>query len=140
MAVAITSLTSPCLAGQINRTPEIVENPVTTIDHSPTTSARTTLRETGRAASLERRFLEPEIETAPREEIEALQEARILELVPYAWSKSAFYRELWSNAGVEPSEITSLDDFRTRIPTFEKADTQAFRERTGDPFGGLLCM
>jgi len=89
---------------------------------------------------LDRRFLEPEIETAPREEIEALQEARILELVPYAWERSAFYREHWSSAGVRPSDIRSLHDFRTKIPTFEKADTQAFRERSGDPFGGLLCM
>jgi phenylacetate-coenzyme A ligase PaaK-like adenylate-forming protein len=117
-----------------------VEIPVTTIDHSPTTTARTTPSETDRAASLERRFLQPEIETAPRAEIEALQRARILELVPYAWSNSAFYRDLWSNAGVEPSDITSLEDFRTKIPTFEKADTQNFRDRTGDPFGGLLCM
>src|SRR6266545_3940888 len=89
---------------------------------------------------LESRFLEPEIETAPRPEIEALQEARILELVPYAWEHSAFYRELWGNAGVYPSDIKSLHDFTTRIPTFEKADTQAFRDRTGDPFGGMLCM
>jgi phenylacetate-coenzyme A ligase PaaK-like adenylate-forming protein len=92
------------------------------------------------AALLERRFLEPELETASRAELEALQEARILELVPYAWENSAFYRELWSNAGVRPSDIRSLHDFTTKIPTFEKADTQAFRDRTGDPFGGLLCM
>jgi len=118
-----------------------VETPVTTIHHSPRTTTRTTPGEAGRAApSLDSRFLEPEIETAPREEIEALQEARILELVRYAWSNSAFYRDLWSNAGVEPSDIKNLDDFTTKIPTFEKADTQAFRDRTGDPFGGLLCM
>ena len=85
------------------------------------------------------RFLEPEIETATRAEIEALQEARILELVPYAWEKSAFYRHLWSKAGVHPSDIKTLDDFRTRIPTFDKSDTQAYRDSTGDPFGGLLC-
>jgi phenylacetate-coenzyme A ligase PaaK-like adenylate-forming protein len=91
-------------------------------------------------AQLERRFLEPEIETAPRAQIEALQERRILQLVSYAWESSAFYRELWSKAGVDPSGINSLQDFCTKVPTFEKADTQAFRDRTGDPFGGLLCM
>src|SRR4029453_13140661 len=85
------------------------------------------------------RFLEPEIETASRQEIEALQEARILELVPYAWENSPFYRQLWVSAGVSPADIKTLDDFRTKIPTFDKSDPQAYRDSTGDPFGGLLC-
>jgi len=89
---------------------------------------------------LDSRFLQPEIETASRVEIEALQETRILALVRYAWANSAFYRDHWSRAGVHPSDIKSLHDFTTKIPTFEKADTQAFRDRTGDPFGGLLCV
>jgi phenylacetate-coenzyme A ligase PaaK-like adenylate-forming protein len=117
---------------------------VTPIDPSSATGMMTrqsAAAGSGRSVSSpDSRFLEPEIETAPREEIEALQEARILELVPYAWENSAFYRDLWGRAGVQPSDIRSLDDFRTKIPTFEKADTQAFRDRTGDPFGGLLCM
>lgn len=89
---------------------------------------------------LARRYLEPEIETATRDTIEALQESRVLELVSYAWENSPFYRDLWENAGVDPSKIRSLADFREQIPTFEKADVQAFRDRTGDPFGGLLCV
>ena len=44
-------------------------------------------------ADYDRRFLEPEIETASREQIAALQEKRILELVPYVWERSPFYRE-----------------------------------------------
>lgn len=87
-----------------------------------------------------RRFLEPEIETASRAEITALQEKRILELVPYVWERSSFYRELWSDAGVKPEEIRSLDDFTRTIPTFCKEDIKAYRDRTGDPFGGLLCV
>lgn len=88
----------------------------------------------------DRRFLEPEIETASREQITQLQEKRILELVPYVWERSAFYRELWSSAGVKPEDIRSLDDFVARIPTFCKDDIKAYRARTGDPFGGLLCV
>jgi phenylacetate-coenzyme A ligase PaaK-like adenylate-forming protein len=103
---------------------------MTSTDYSPARPSR---------SLLDRRFLEPEIETASREVIEKLQEERILQLVSYAWENSAFYRELWSKAGVHPSDITSLHDFTTKIPTFAKADTQAFRDRTGDPFGGLLC-
>ena len=91
-------------------------------------------------ADYDRRFLEPEIETASREQITALQEKRILELVPYVWERSAFYRELWSGAGVTPDDIRSLHDFTTKIPTFCKDDIKAYRDRTGDPFGGLLCV
>ena len=88
----------------------------------------------------DRRFLEPEIETASREQIADLQEKRVHELVPYVWERSAFYRELWSQAGVKPDDIRSLDDFTTKVPTFCKDDIKAYRDRTGDPFGGLLCV
>lgn len=91
-------------------------------------------------ADLDRGFLEPEIETAPREEISRLQEKRILELVPYAFERSAFYRELWTQAGVQPDDVRSLADFTSKVPTFAKKDLVAYRERTGDPFAGLLCV
>jgi phenylacetate-coenzyme A ligase PaaK-like adenylate-forming protein len=90
--------------------------------------------------STDRYFYEPEIETASRDEIRAWQERRVLELIPYLWERSGFYRELWSKAGVTPDDITSLDDFYAKIPTFCKADLQAYRGRTGDPFAGVLCV
>lgn len=106
----------------------------------PTPRPRPVPRSLSAVDGIERRFLQPEIELAAREELKALQESRILELVPYAWENSAFYRELWTAAGVNPSNIKSLDDFHAQIPTFEKSDVQKFRDRTGDPFGGLLCV
>ncbi len=91
-------------------------------------------------AETQRRFLEPGIEAISRPELEQLQEKRILELVEYAWNKSAFYREHWSKVGVSPADITSTADFVARIPTVSKSDIQAYRDRTGDPYGGLLCV
>lgn len=87
-----------------------------------------------------RYFYEPGIETASREEIHAWQERRILELVPYVWERSGFYREHWGGACVQPSDIRSLNDFFAKIPTFSKADLRGYRERTGDPFAGILCV
>src|SRR3954463_15674016 len=84
------------------------------------------------------RYLEPGLETMPRAELEEFQQRRVLELVPEAYAQSAFYRELWSAAGVDPAQIRSLADFRRLVPTFTKKDVQAYRERTGDPFGGML--
>jgi phenylacetate-CoA ligase len=94
----------------------------------------------GDIAFVDRRFLEPAIETASRDDIAELQERRILELVDYAWSHSALYREHWSQAGVSPADIGSVEDFVRRIPTISKVDIQAYRDRTGDPYGGLLCV
>ena len=51
---------------------------------------------------IDSRFLEPEIETAPRAEIEALQEARVLDLVHYAWANSFSTVTSWGKAGVHP--------------------------------------
>lgn len=86
----------------------------------------------------DRRFFQPDIETMPRDRLRALQEQRVLELVPAVYENSPFYRELWDAAGVEPSMVRSLEDFEKRIPTFTKDDLRAYRSRTGDPFGGLL--
>lgn len=94
----------------------------------------------GIEAGIERRFLEPQIETAARDDIAALQERRIVELVDYAWTHSALYREHWSRAGVSAADIGSVEDFVRRIPPITKADIQEYRDRTGDPYGGLLCV
>lgn len=87
-----------------------------------------------------RRFLEPHIETMPRTELAALQERRIIDLVRYAWAHSAFYRQHWTKAGVDPEAVNSIDDFLAIIPTMSKSDMQAYRDRTGDPYAGLLCV
>jgi phenylacetate-coenzyme A ligase PaaK-like adenylate-forming protein len=92
------------------------------------------------SADTQRRFLEPAIETMPRAELAQLQEKRLIDLVNYAWNNSAFYREHWSKAGVASGEISSIQDFLDRIPTMSKSDVQAYRDRTGDPYGGLLCV
>ncbi|WP_231984257.1 MULTISPECIES: hypothetical protein [unclassified Mycobacterium] len=78
-----------------------------------------------RTESADRYFYEPEIETASRGEISDWQDRRVLELIPYLWERSGFYRDLWSTAGVTPDDITSLDDFYAKIPMFRKADLKA---------------
>ncbi|GAA2409828.1 phenylacetate--CoA ligase family protein [Actinomadura vinacea] len=86
------------------------------------------------------RYLEPEVETMPREALREAQERRILELVPTAYERSPFYRELWDSHGVHPRDIKSLEDFQERVPAFGKDTVRDYRSRTGDPYGGLLCV
>ena len=86
------------------------------------------------------RYFQPEVETMPRAELTKLQTERILSLVPYAYERSAFYREVWDAAGVRPADIRDLGDFARLIPTITRDDIKAFRSRTGDPYAGLLCV
>jgi phenylacetate-CoA ligase len=86
------------------------------------------------------RYFEPDVELMPRADIEALQEERILELVPYAYERSALYRTVWDEAGVHPRDIKSMADFNERIPVINKDVVRAFRDKHDDPYGGLLCV
>jgi phenylacetate-CoA ligase len=86
------------------------------------------------------RYFEPDVELMPRADIEALQEERILELVPYAYERSALYRKVWDEAGVHPRDIKSMADFTERIPVINKDTVREFRDRYDDPYGGLLCV
>lgn len=88
----------------------------------------------------EDRFFDPDVETMPRAEIEQLQEARILQLVPYAYHRSPLVKAVWDEAGVKPSDIRSLADFRARVPFIDKDKIRQFRDLNGDPFGGLVCV
>ena len=85
------------------------------------------------------RFFEPDVETMPRAHIAALQEERILELVPYVYERSALVRRKWEEAKVKPSDVNSLADFTERVPFITKDDIRRFRDEVRDPFGGLLC-
>jgi phenylacetate-CoA ligase len=85
------------------------------------------------------RFFEPEVETMPRDSLVALQEERILKLVPYAYERSPLVRKKWEEARLKPGDINSLADFTERAPFITKDDIRQFRAQGGDPFGGLLC-
>ena len=55
-----------------------------------------------------------------RDELRARQNALFLKSVERAW-KTPFYQRLWGEAGVQPGDITSLDDLAS-LPSFDKSD------------------
>jgi len=73
----------------------------------------------------------PAVETMSREDLNALQLARLQDIVRYTFERVPFYRARMEAAGVVPDAIRSLDDVR-RLPYMEKTD---FREQY--PFGML---
>lgn len=72
-----------------------------------------------------------------RDELTALQNARFMKIVAFAW-KIPFYQRLWGAKGIEPGDIRSLEDI-TKLPTYSKSDLMASVEAhppLGD-FSGL---
>ncbi|MGE0387836.1 MAG: phenylacetate--CoA ligase family protein [Gammaproteobacteria bacterium] len=86
------------------------------------------------------KYFEPAIETLPRAQLEALQEERLLEILPYVYERSRLYREKWDAAGVHPRDIRTIEDFRNRIPFLTKDDLRDWRARHDDYTNGLLCV
>src|SRR3546814_5647713 len=66
------------------------------------------------------------------EQIHRLQNERFLARIQDAW-KLPFYARRWSAAGLEPGDITSLDDIE-KIPTFNSDDLKSAIE-AAPPFG-----
>ncbi len=69
------------------------------------------------------------IETASRDELMALQLARLRWSLDHAYRHVAHYRKAFEGAGVHPDDLTSLDDL-ARFPTLTKSDL-----REHYPFG-----
>ncbi|MGZ7050184.1 MAG: coenzyme F390 synthetase, partial [Methanobacterium sp.] len=57
-------------------------------------------------------YFNPEIETMPRDELDALVDARIKYTVNYAFKNSPFYRKWFKENNIKVSDIKSHEDLR----------------------------
>ncbi|WP_457606467.1 phenylacetate--CoA ligase family protein [Nitratifractor sp.] len=73
------------------------------------------------------------IESAPREEIEAVQLRRLKETARRVYALTPFYKEKFDELGILPEDLRSLEDLR-RLPFTRKQDL-----RDHYPFG-LFCV
>ena len=67
------------------------------------------------------RYYQPEIETAPREEMIRLQTERLIRQVKHVWDDVPYYRRKMEEKGVTPDDIRTLDDLK-KLPFLSKAD------------------
>ena len=74
-------------------------------------------------------YYQPQIETAPRETIVALQNERLVKTVKRVYENVPFYREKMDAVGVKPEDIRSIDDLH-KLPFSYKKDL-----RDTYPFG-----
>lgn len=63
------------------------------------------------------------IEKAPRELLEEMQNAGLRSLIRRTWEHVPFYRERWKRKGLKPEEITGLKDL-SKLPIISKRDLE----------------
>src|SRR5579864_1484076 len=80
----------------------------------------------------DRKFFNEEMETLPKSKLKALQLQRLQAIVERAYTQNQFYRRLYDEAGVRPSDIRSLEDVR-KLPFLEKKTV-----RSAYPYGLAL--
>ncbi len=81
-------------------------------------------------------FWNPKTETLPKDQLRALQLAKLQRLVAHAWERSPFHRRLYEKASVRPEQIRTLDDIR-RLPFMTREDWMA-NQAEHPLFGDLI--
>ena len=77
------------------------------------------------------RYYQPEIETAPREQIKAWQDERLVSQVKHVWENVPYYRGKMEKKGLTPADIRGVEDLH-KLPFLSKADL-----REAYPYGLL---
>lgn len=77
------------------------------------------------------RYYQKEIETASREEIQKMQEEKLIKQVHHVYNNVPYYRNLMDEKGVKPEDIKELKDI-SKLPFLSKADL-----REAYPYGLL---
>ena len=67
------------------------------------------------------RYYQPEIETMPRDQLKALQSARLVKQVKHVWDNVPYYRKKMEAKGVTPDDIKGIEDLH-KLPFVTKAD------------------
>ncbi len=76
-------------------------------------------------------YYHPEIETAPREQIKAWQDERLVKQVQHVWDNVPYYRKKMEEKGLTPADIQSTADLH-KLPFLTKDDL-----REAYPYGLL---
>jgi phenylacetate-CoA ligase len=84
-------------------------------------------------------YWNPVLETLPREKLQQLQLKKFQNIFKWAYENSPFYRRLYTDAGIEPGDIKTLDDIR-KVPKTEKAMLRAIQGKDPYPYGEILSV
>ena len=67
------------------------------------------------------KYWQPEAECASRDQITAWQNERLVKTVQHVWDNVPYYRELMKERGLEPGDITGIEDLY-KLPFLTKDD------------------
>jgi phenylacetate-CoA ligase len=81
-------------------------------------------------------YFDEATETLPRERLAELQFGKLQAMLAELWGRNLFYTNKWQAAGVQPSDIRTLDDL-ARLPLTKKDELVADQSANG-PFGTNL--
>jgi len=85
------------------------------------------------------RYWNKYMETLPRAQLDALHLRKLQLLLRYVYDNSAFYRAKYDEAGLEPGDIRSLDDFKRKVPFTDKKDFVHLQQEK-PPYGATLAV
>ena len=66
-------------------------------------------------------YYQPEIETMPVKELQALQSERLVKQVQFVYDNVKFYHDKMDEAGVKPEDVKGIEDLR-KLPFITKDD------------------
>ena len=73
------------------------------------------------------KYFQPEIETMPLKELQALQSERLVRQIAHVYENCAAYREKMDEAGIKPEDIKGIQDI-SRLPFVTKDDLKDVSE------------
>lgn len=87
----------------------------------------------------EGKYWNPIMETLPQDKLKELQLKKFKRIFNWAYHKSPFYHELYSNVGIEPGDIMNFDDIR-KVPKTHKAMMREIQGKEPFPYGSILSV
>jgi len=78
-----------------------------------------------RTAAGSDQYWSPRLDTASRDEIRAIQDAKLAAVTPFLYENSAFYRRRFDKLGLSPTDIKTVDDLVAKWPVVDKAEMAA---------------
>ncbi len=88
---------------------------------------------------VESRYWNPVLETLPPEKLRVLQLKKFKRIFRWAFDHSRFHRDLYTDAGIKPDDIQTLEDIR-HIPKTDKSDMRDIQRKDPFPYGEALCV
>jgi phenylacetate-CoA ligase len=70
-------------------------------------------------------YWSPGLDTASRDEIAAIQDAKVAAVVPFLYENSGFYRGRFERLGLIPDDIKTAADLIAKWPVVEKSEMAA---------------